>query len=68
LTPSAKFMVEYLSAAPFDPGESGVGLLTIGFRLHGTRLSADIAGFRPVVDEDLDGLLFYPLLNVGYRF
>jgi hypothetical protein len=68
LTPNAKFMAEYLSASPFDPTESGVGLLTLGFRLHGTRLSADIAGIRPIMDEDLEGLLFYPLLNVGYRF
>jgi hypothetical protein len=68
LTPNAKFMIEYLNALPFTPEEENIGILTIGFRLHGTRLSADIAGVRPIVDEDMDGLLFYPLLNVGYRF
>jgi hypothetical protein len=68
LTPTAKFMVEYLNAFPFSPEESEVGVFTIGFRLHGTRLSADIAGFRPVTDEDMGDLFLYPLLNVGYRF
>jgi hypothetical protein len=68
LTPNAKFMVEYLNAFPFTPEESGIGVFTIGFRLHGTRLSADIAGFRPVTDEDMGDLFLYPLLNVGYRF
>jgi hypothetical protein len=61
-------MVEYLNAFPFSPEESEVGVFTIGFRLHGTRLSADIAGFRPVTDEDMGDLFLYPLLNVGYRF
>ncbi len=67
LTPNAKLMAEYLSAAPFNPEEDGIGVMTIGFRLHGTRLSADIAGFRPV-GEDAGDLIFLPLLNVGYRF
>lgn len=61
-------MIEYLNALPFTPEEESIGVLTLGFRLHGTRLSADIAGFRPVVDAGMGDLLFYPLLNVGYRF
>jgi hypothetical protein len=68
LTSNAKFMVEYLNALPFTPEEENIGLLTLGFRLHGNRLSADIAGIRPVSDADMGDVLFYPLLNVGYRF
>jgi hypothetical protein len=47
VTPHSKFMLEMLSATPFDFEAQNFGLLTIGIRLHGDRLSADIAGFRP---------------------
>lgn len=65
---NAKFMAEFLSAAPFDP-EADVdgGLLTLGIRLHGDRLSADIAGLRPMVEGESMDLVFFPLLVVSYR-
>jgi hypothetical protein len=68
MTEHSKFMAEYLSAAPYgEGGLAGNGLFTLGFRLHGTRLSADIAGIRPLVDEDLDDFFLWPLLVVSYR-
>lgn len=68
LTPHSKLMAEYLSVAPFDPDqEIDGGLLTLGFRLHGARLSADIAGMRPLGSGENGGLIFLPLLVVSYR-
>jgi hypothetical protein len=67
LTANSKFMAEILSAIPFDVHTDNIGLLTMGIRLHGERLSADIAGFRPL-SEAGDSFLFWPLLNIGYRF
>ncbi|HLP40188.1 MAG TPA: hypothetical protein VK465_01665, partial [Fibrobacteria bacterium] len=68
ITRNAKFMAEFLSAAPFDP-EADVdgGLLTLGIRLHGDRLSADIAGLRPMVEGESMDIVFFPLLVVSYR-
>jgi hypothetical protein len=67
LTPNAKFILEYLSAFPLEDGtDENLGVLTFGFRLHGSRLSADIAGFRPI-GEDFGDLILLPLLVVSYR-
>jgi hypothetical protein len=59
----AKFIIEYVSAGEFVDG----GLLNLGFRLHGERLSADIAGIRSLSAEGTD-LLLIPLVIVNYRF
>lgn len=68
ITPHVKLMGEYLSAAPFDPdNDFSTGFLTVGFRLHGSRLAADIAGIRPITDEDLGSFFLWPLLVVSYR-
>lgn len=68
LTDHAKLMVEFLTAAPFDAdNDIEGGLLTLGFRLHGERLAADIAGLRPT-GEDMGDLFLWPLLVVSYRF
>jgi hypothetical protein len=68
LTPHAKFLIEYVSAAPFTADNSFKGgFLTLGFRLHGERLAADIAGIRPFVSGGTDDLLLWPLLVVSYR-
>lgn len=67
-TAHAKFIIEYLNAAPFtDESDFDGGLLTLGIRLHGSRLSADIAGMRPLTDKSGD-LIFLPLLIITYRF
>jgi hypothetical protein len=69
VTPHAKFLGEYLSAMPFDAdGDFNAGLLTVGFRLHGDHLSADIAGTRPIVSADLGSFFMWPLLVVSYRY
>jgi hypothetical protein len=67
LTNNVKVLAEVLrGGVSFDPGSSAT-LINAGFRLHGERLSADICAMRPV-GEDFGGLLFIPLINVGYRF
>jgi hypothetical protein len=69
LTPHVKALAEYLSAVPVGTGaDIDGGLLSLGIRLHGDRLSADIAGTRPIAEGDLDGFLFWPLLVVSYRY
>jgi len=69
LTPHVKFIAEYLSAVPFGEGANiGGGLLTMGLRLHGDRLSADIAGTRPITDSDLGSFFMWPMLVVSYRY
>lgn len=68
MSPYSKMIVEYLSGAPFDPkNDFNGGILTLGVRLHGNRLSADIAGMRPITDSDLGSFVFWPLLIVTYR-
>jgi hypothetical protein len=67
ITKNVKFLAEVLrGGVSFDPGSSAT-LVNAGFRLHGERLSADICAMRPI-GEDFGGLLFIPLINVGYRF
>jgi hypothetical protein len=67
--PHAKFIGEFLSALPFGAGtDVDGGLLTVGVRIHGDRISADIAGTRPITDSDLGSLLLWPLLVVSYRY
>ncbi len=67
LTGHVKLLGEVLrGGTSFDPGSS-LTLANIGIRLHGDRLSADIAAMRPL-DEGLGDFLFIPLINVGYRF
>jgi hypothetical protein len=69
LTPHIKAIGEFVSAAPFgDPAEFDGGLLTLGLRLHGENLSADIAGTRPITDGDLGSFIFFPMLVVSYRY
>lgn len=63
LTANAKFIAEYYGPTE----EPEVGFMTLGFRLHGDKLSADIAGVRPLEAEGGD-FLFFPLLVVNYRF
>jgi hypothetical protein len=58
-----KFIGEYVGLQEFSQD----GLLNIGIRLHGERLSADIVGMRPV-EADGSDLLFIPLVIVNYRF
>jgi hypothetical protein len=68
LTPHAKFLVEYVSAAPFEADNSFKGgLLSFGFRLHGERLAADIAGLRPFTGTGVGEIFLWPLLVVSYR-
>ena len=69
LTPNAKVIGEYLSAVPFgaDADIDG-GLLTLGFRLHGDCLAADIAGTRPIPDSDMGSFFMWPMLVVSYRY
>ncbi len=67
LTGNMKLLGEVLrGGTSFDPGSS-LTLANFGIRLHGERLSADIAAMRPL-DQSLGDLLFVPLINVGYRF
>jgi hypothetical protein len=67
--PHAKFIAEYLSALPFGvEADVDGGLLTVGFRIHGERISADIAGTRPLTDSDLGSFFMWPLLVVSYRY
>jgi hypothetical protein len=69
LTPHIKAIGEYVSAAPFgDAADFDGGLLTLGVRLHGENLSADIAGTRPITDNDLGSFTFFPMLVVSYRY
>ena len=69
LTPHVKILAEYLSAVPVGTGaDIDGGLLSLGVRLHGDRLSADIAGTRPIGEGDFDSFLFWPLLVVSYRY
>lgn len=68
LTRNAKFIGEFLNTAPFgNDDDFDGGLLTLGFRLHGNRLSADIAGLRPILSDNPEGLFLWPLLVVSYR-
>lgn len=68
LTPHAKFIAEYLRGSVTNV-DGSVSAINVGFRIHGERLSADICGVRPIVeDQDFDGLFLYPLINIGYRF
>jgi hypothetical protein len=67
--PHAKFIGEFLSALPVGTGaDVDGGLLTVGVRIHGERISADIAGTRPITESDLGSLLLWPLLVVSYRY
>jgi hypothetical protein len=68
MTPNAKFIVEFYRTGLSVVGDENVDFINIGFRLHGERLSVDICGTRPLVSGDTGDLLFYPVLNVGYRF
>jgi hypothetical protein len=69
LTPHIKAIGEYVSAAPFgDAADFDGGLLTLGVRLHGENLSADIAGTRPITEGDLGSFIFFPMLVVSYRY
>jgi hypothetical protein len=64
---NAKLIAEYLrGGTSFDPGGS-LSLLNFGIRLHGERLSADIAAVKPLEGE-IEGLWLYPLVTIGYRF
>ncbi len=68
LTPHAKFIAEYLRGSVTNV-DGSVSAINVGFRIHGERLSADICGVRPIVeDQDFNGLFLYPLINIGYRF
>jgi hypothetical protein len=68
LTPNAKFIAEYVSAAALETDNSFKGgLMTVGFRLHGARLAADIAGVRPFLGNGWGELILWPLLVVSYR-
>lgn len=67
LTRHMKLLGEVLrGGTSFQPDES-VTLANVGIRLHGERLSADIAAMRPLAGS-LGDFLFIPLINVGYRF
>lgn len=67
LTGNVKLLGEILrGGTSFDPNSS-LTLANLGIRLHGERLSADIAAMRPL-GQRLGDLLFIPLINVGYRF
>jgi hypothetical protein len=70
LTPHVKALAEFVSAVPAGKDfDINGGLLTLGIRLHGDRLAADIAGTRPMIKgESAEGLLFWPLLVVSYRY
>lgn len=66
--PYFKLLGEVLrGGTTFDPGSS-LTLVNVGVRIHGERLSADIAAMRPVGADFSTDLLFIPLINVGYRF
>lgn len=64
-----KIIGEYLrGGTSFDPSGK-LALASLGVRLHGERISADIAAVRPVEGEiSLGDLWFVPLVNIGYRF
>jgi hypothetical protein len=62
LTRNAKFLAEIYG--PFEEFDSA--LLTLGFRLHAERLSADIGGVRPLEAEG--DFLFFPMLVINYRW
>lgn len=67
LTHNLKLLGEVLrGGTSFDP-DASLTLANVGLRLHGERLSADIAATRPLGDG-LGDFLFIPLINVGYRF
>lgn len=70
LTKHVKFIAEYRNTAPFQMfrDDDFNGLATFGLRIHGAQLSADIAGVRPLTENDLDGLFVLPLLTMAYRF
>ncbi len=67
VTSNMKLLGEVLRGGTSLDPSSSLTLANIGIRLHGERLSADIAALRPL-EGSLGDLLFIPLINVGYRF
>jgi hypothetical protein len=67
VTKNIKILGEVMrGGTSFDPNTS-LTLANVGIRLHGERLSADIAAMRPL-GQSMGDLLVIPLINVGYRF
>ena len=66
LTPNVKFIAEIIGGGLLDKMDN-LSILTVGFRLHGKKISADIAGIRPL-NKDSGDLIFWPLVTIGYHF
>jgi hypothetical protein len=68
LTRHVKLIGEFTNVQPlfFDSDEIK-GLINFGLRLHGAKLAADLAGIRPVTDEDLGNFFAFPLITISYR-
>ncbi len=66
LTPHIKLLGEVLhGGTSFDPS-SAATIINMGIRIHGERLSADIAGMRTV--QEVGDFFLIPLVSIGYRF
>jgi hypothetical protein len=55
-----KLIVEYATNTQFIDDEDISGLINVGVRFFGERMSFTLTGFRPLTDEESD-LLFFPL-------
>jgi hypothetical protein len=69
-TRHVKLMAEYMNSTPFNifnDDDEIDGMITVGLRIHGAKLSADIAGVRPLTDNDLGDFFAFPLLTISYR-
>ena len=66
---STKFLIEWgnSSDAIEDDGDAFAGLVNLGIRWHGERISASLTGLRPLLDAG-DTLLFLPMTMVSVHF
>jgi len=55
-----KLIIEYATNTQFIDDEDFSGLINVGVRFFGERMSFTLTGFRPLTDEDSD-LLFFPM-------
>jgi len=66
LSDSAAFIIEYGNTNTAIENEFE-GLLSLGIRLHSSKLAWDLAGVR-ILGEDINDLLFLPMIKVTAKF
>jgi hypothetical protein len=72
--PHVKFMVEFfdnlgvLNEMFSSDAKSNIYFLNFALRLYWPKIAVDIAGLRPVGNQDFGSLILIPFVNIAYRF